>query len=240
MDEKPRVLAVIPARGGSKRLPRKNVLPLGGKPLIQWTIEAGRESGACQDLLVSTDDPEIAEIAQRCGAMVPWLRPAELATDTAGTGQVLSHALAWYESQFGVVDAVLLLQPTSPFRSSNSIAAAVALFARQPSEAVRSVVSVSPAHTHPAWTFVLHDAGETMTPIMGWEPLQHRSQDLPPTYSLNGALYVIPSEDVRRGLPILRPGVRPFVMTDNRESLDIDTMDDWEAAERWSRSATQF
>jgi CMP-N,N'-diacetyllegionaminic acid synthase len=228
-----RILAVVPARGGSKRLPGKNLLPLGGKPLIRWTIDAGLECGVCADLLVSTDDPEIAEVARQCGAMVPWLRPADLATDTATTGAVIAHALEWYEAVNAPADAVLLLQPTSPFRSVASIIAAVALYARQVGEPC-PVVSVSPAPSHPAWTFTLKGPEEAMTPVMGWEPLQARSQDLTPAYTLNGALYVIPAADVRADLPIIRPGVRPFIMADYRESLDIDTADDWEAAERWS------
>ena len=228
-----RVLAVVPARGGSKRLPRKNVLLLGGKSLIQWTIDAGLESGVCTDILVSTDDLEVAAVARNGGALVPWLRPLELATDTAATVSVLTHALHWYEADRGVVDAVLLLQPTSPFRSAKSIAAAIELYAQQPVDEAQPVVSVSPPSSHPAWTFILNPSGEGMTPVMGWEPLQRRSQDLPPAYSLNGAIYVIPPNDIRHGLPLIRPGVLPFIMNDSAESLDIDTQDDWEAAERW-------
>lgn len=229
-----RLLAIIPARGGSKRLPGKNVLRLAGKPLIQWTIDAARQSGMCADLLVSTDDPIIADTARNGGAMVPWLRPAHLATDTSDSASVIRHAVAWYEEHHGLVDAVLLLQPTSPFRSADSIMAAVAQYRQQNEESTSPLVSVSPAEAHPAWTFTLNGSGNRMTPVMGWEPLRQRSQDLVPAYSLNGALYIIPAKDIRNGLPIIRRGVIPFIMTDNKECLDIDTAEDWEIAERWA------
>ncbi|HKW84805.1 MAG TPA: acylneuraminate cytidylyltransferase family protein, partial [Burkholderiaceae bacterium] len=150
-----RLLAVVPARGGSKRLPRKNVRPLGGRPLIAWTIEAAHASGVLDDVLVSTDDEEIADAARQCGAQVPWLRPAALATDTATSAAVLQHALAWYEAKRGAVSGVVLLQPTSPFRSPASIRGAVASFLGQPEDDRHAVVSVSPAAQHPAWSFRL-------------------------------------------------------------------------------------
>jgi CMP-N,N'-diacetyllegionaminic acid synthase len=232
MVEPPRLLAIVPARGGSKRLPRKNLLPLGGKPLITWTIETGLASGICTDVLVTTDDEEIAETARKAGALVPWLRPDELSTDTASSPEVIAHALAWYEQTRGNLDAVLLLQPTSPFRSVDSILGAVRVFTAQPESKRHTVISVSPAAVHPAWTFALQ--GGELKPILGWELLTHRSQDLPQTYALNGALYVIPVRDARAALPIVRPGVLPFVMTDARESLDIDTVDDWAMALFWA------
>lgn len=232
-----RLLAVVPARGGSKRLPRKNVLPLGGKPLIAWTIDMALESGCFMDVLVSTDDEEIADAARAAGAIVPWLRPSELATDTASSADVIAHALAWYERENGHVDAVLLLQPTSPFRSAESIRGAVQTYVEQTGPVCYPVVSVSPATTHPAWTFAWAD-GE-LQPSLGWESLGLRSQDLQPAYALNGAIYVIPAEDIRRGLPIVRPGVLPYVMTDSRESLDIDTVDDWALASYWAKNQSE-
>jgi CMP-N,N'-diacetyllegionaminic acid synthase len=229
-DHRPRILAVVPARGGSKRLPRKNVRPLAGRPLIDWSIRAALDSGVCVEVLVSTDDVEIGDIARQSGALVPWLRPAELSHDTVGTAPVLTHALAWYEQQHGAVDAVLLLQPTSPFRTAASVRVACATFASQPSEPQYPVVSVSPVVNHPAWTFYLND--DVMEPCLGWDSLSIRSQDLPPAYGLNGALYVIPAADVRKGLPIVRPGVIAHLMPDPVEGLDIDTPADWNEAER--------
>ncbi len=232
-----RLLAIVPARGGSKRLPRKNVLPLGGKPLIAWTINSARDSDCFVDVLVSTDDVEIADAARAAGAMVPWLRPSELARDTSDIAAVMAHALAWYEHEHGDVDAVVLLQPTSPFRSVASIFGAVRAYISQTGPARKPVVSVSPTTTHPAWTFAWRD-GE-LQPSLGWEPLELRLQDLPPAYALNGAVYVIPAEDIRLGLPIVRPGVLPYVMSGSHESLDIDTEDDWEQASYWVQHASQ-
>lgn len=225
-----RLLAIVPARGGSKRVPRKNVRPLAGRPLIEWSLRAALDSGVCADVLVSTDDAEIAEVARRGGALVPWLRPAELSHDTAGTAPVLTHALAWYEQAHGEVDAVVLLQPTSPFRTADSVRAACATFAAQPGPERYPVVGVSPAATPPAWTFTLRDGA--LQPSLGWEPFALRSQDLPPAWALNGALYVIPAVDVRQGARIVRPGVLAHLMPDPVEGLDIDTPDDWDAAER--------
>lgn len=232
MPELARLLAIVTARGGSKRLPRKNLLPLGGKPLIVWTIDAARESAVCTDILVSTDDEEIASTARSAGASVPWLRPAELATDTASSADVIAHAMNRYEREHGAVDAVLLLQPTSPFRSAASIRGIAQAYSEQAGAQRHPVVSVSPAATHPAWTFAWRD-GE-LRPTLGWEPMKLRSQDLPAAYALNGALYVIPAEDARAGISPVRPGALPFVMTDSRESLDIDTADDWALASLWA------
>lgn len=225
----PRLLAVVPARGGSKRLPRKNVRPLAGRPLIAWSIATARDSGVCEDVLVSTDDEEIAAVARQAGASVPWLRPAELASDTATTVSVLQHALAWYEAGHGEVDAVLLLQPTSPLRRTASVREAVATYLAQPADKRCSVVSVSPAAQHPAWCFRLTPQG--MEPFLGWESLQQRSQDLPAAYALNGSIYVIPAPTVRAGQPVVGPGVRAFVMSSACEGVDIDTEADWHLAE---------
>jgi CMP-N,N'-diacetyllegionaminic acid synthase len=227
-----RLLTLVPARGGSKRLPRKNVLSLGGRPLIRWTIDTARDSGVCDDALVSTDDEEIASVARQAGALVPWLRPAELASDSASSASVIAHALAWYERERGPIDAVLLLQPTSPFRTTRSIRDALRIYADQQGRVRNPVVSVSPATTHPAWTFTLQDGA--LRPSLGWEPLTLRSQELPPAYALNGAIYVIPAEDARAARPIVRAGVIPFVMTGARESMDIDTADDWALASYWA------
>ncbi|MDZ5456533.1 acylneuraminate cytidylyltransferase family protein [Azohydromonas lata] len=234
-----RLLAVIPARGGSKRLPRKNVLPLAGRPLIQWSIDAALASGVFDAVLVSTDDEEIAAAARAAGALVPWLRPADLASDTATSAAVLQHALEWYECERGPAEAVVLLQPTSPFRRAGSIREAVAAYHVQNAVAPRAaVVSVSPAAQHPAWCFRLGE-GATMEPFQGWDALQRRSQDLPPAYALNGSIYVLPAPLVRGGGALLQPGTRAFVMADLHESLDIDTAEDWAQAQaqatHWER-----
>lgn len=223
-----RLLAIIPARGGSKRLPRKNVLPLGGKPLIAWTIDAARESGCFVDVLVSTDDAEIAEAARAHGALVPWLRPAEFATDTARSIDVVLHALDWYERECGAVAGMMLLQPTSPFRTAATIRDAATRFHVLGADA--PVVGVSPAENHPAWTFSVE--GSRMQPFCGWDSLKLRSQDLPPAYTLNGAIYVSTPARLRATQSFYAEDMHALVMPDRAESQDIDTAEDWARAER--------
>jgi len=231
MADAPRLLCLVPARGGSVRLPRKNVLPLAGKPLIHWTLEPALQCRLFADVLVSTDDAEIADVARAAGACVPWLRPAALATATASSADVLRHAVQWYETHRGPIDAVVLLQPTSPFRSVQSLSEAVAQFAEAPGS---SLVSVGPAPLHPAWCFTIDGGG--MTPWGGdWGWLGKRSQDLPPAYALNGSIYIIPTAAALSGAPVVGPGVRPFVMRSPEESVDIDDGADWQVAEAIAR-----
>lgn len=223
-----RLLAIVPARGGSKRLPRKNMLPLGGKPLIAWTIDAASQSGCFVDVLVSTDDEEIAAISRRHGSLVPWLRPAELASDTARSIDVVLHALDWYEQAHGAVDGLMLLQPTSPFRTGATIRAGAERFASL--GAGPAVVSVSPAEAHPAWTFL--QEGERIRPACGWDSLTLRSQDLPPAYRLNGAVYVATPAQLRATQSFFAEDMNALVMPDPEESEDIDTPQDWARAEQ--------
>ncbi len=222
-----KLLALIPARGGSKRVPGKNVKPLGGLPLIAWTIKAAQESGVCSRIQVSTDDDEIVEVSRRYGADVPGLRPAALATDTAGSVEVAIHALDVYGQEFGEPDGLLLLQPTSPFRTAATIKRAAAVF--QSSGGAHPVVGVSPASCHPAWCFRATSTG--MEPFLGWDSLGSRSQDLEPAWMLNGAIYVIAPARLRAEHKFLTPDTLPLIMKDAQEAIDIDTPEDWAAAE---------
>jgi len=225
---KDRLLAIIPARGGSKRLPRKNLLKLGGKPLITWTIDAAIESGCFVDVLVSTDDQEIADIAKSQGALVPWLRPKELATDTATSIDVLLHSLDWYERERGKVDGVMLLQPTSPFRSVETIQDAAARFQNAGSD--KPIVSVCQASSHPAWTFSIE--GDRMIPYCGWNAMKLQSQDLAPVFALNGAIYVSTPCRIRETRSLFAEDMGSIIMKPGKENIDIDTEDDWMKAER--------
>lgn len=222
-----RILALIPARGGSKRLPRKNVRLLGGKPLIEWSIQAAKGMPEIVTVLVSTDDPEIASLAQRAGAWVPWLRPEELSTDAASSVDVALHALEYYEREHGCVDGLLLLQPTSPFRSHASMQAGLSLFLGNPS---CSVVGVSPAATHPLWCFRLH--GRMLKPFVESGGLHLRSQDLPPAYAVNGAFYLVPADVLRKSHSFYAPDMLPLIMENPAEFVDIDTEQDWQLAEQ--------
>lgn len=228
-----KILAIVPARGGSKRLPGKNIKVLGGRPLIAWTIEAALQSGVVTDVVISTDDLAIADVARAFGGNVLSMRPAHLATDTAGSFDVVVQVLDEYEAVHGAVEAVMLLQPTSPFRSAESIRRAVVQFQQDVS---RSVVSVTAASSHPAWCFRLD--GDTMTPFLGWESLSRRSQDLEPAYTLDGSIYLLAPDVLREQKRFVGPGTVPLVMTDSRESLDIDTPEDWDIAVRLLQRAS--
>lgn len=223
-----KILTLIPARGGSKRLPRKNVLPLGGKPLIAWTIHNALEAG-CKDIIVSTDDAEIAEISKRYGARVPWLRPKELSGDKTSTYDVVDHAVNWYEENYEDLDAVLILQPTSPFRSIDSIRAAIHLFVE--TDGASPVVSVSPSPCNPAWCFSVDELG-AMTPFKEWVDVFKRSQDYAESWVLNGSIYITPRSYLRQNRRLFGPGALAIKIENNIESVDIDTRDDFDCAEK--------
>jgi CMP-N,N'-diacetyllegionaminic acid synthase len=221
-----KILALIPARGGSKRVPGKNIRPLGGKPLIAWSIDVVKGLPCICDILVSTDSPEIADVARDAGALVPWLRPPELATDTATSVDAALHALDWYESENGKVEGLLLLQPTSPFRSRDTIERGIELFRRH---GQRPVIGVSPAESHPMWCLKVE--GLALKPFIGDGGLHMRSQDLPPAYVVNGAYYLITPNDLRRNLSFYSADIVPLIMGRPEECLDIDTEWDWKIAE---------
>lgn len=213
------ILGLIPARGGSKGIPRKNVRQIAGKPLIAWTIEAALTTGALDRVVVTTDDPEIAEVALAHGADVPFLRPADLARDeTPGIDPVL-HALDLLPG----FDTVVLLQPTSPLRTAGDIAAAIAL---ADAGELPNVVSVTDA-THAGWTFAVDARGVIDVDA---RDLPLRRQDLPPQFALNGAIYVASSDRLRADRSFLVAGTIGFAMPADR-SVDIDTMYDWRIAE---------
>jgi CMP-N,N'-diacetyllegionaminic acid synthase len=220
------VLAVITARGGSKRLPKKNIRLLGGKPLIVWSIDSAKSIEQIKDTLVSTDDPEIARTSAAAGALVPWLRPPELATDSASSVDVVIHALDWYEAERGNVDGVLLLQPTSPFRTKKSIHKGIELFIES---GQKPVLGVSLTHCHPLWTLKMD--GEYVVPFLNEHGIGKRSQDLPPAYVVNGCFYLISPNELRTNRSFIGLKTIPLVIDSSREALDIDTEWDWMVAE---------
>jgi CMP-N,N'-diacetyllegionaminic acid synthase len=221
-----KILALVPARGGSKRLPGKNVKPLGGKALITWSIDAAKQVSAICDVLVSTDDAAIADVAASAGALVPWMRPAELASDTAKSSDVVLHALDWYEHERGAVDGVLLLQPTSPFRSVATITRGIAEFEKEPT---RPVVAVSKTPSHPRLMYSI--ARDALVPLVSGAEREVRSQDLSEYYVVNGVFYLISPAELRRTRTVFGERPRPLVIDSELEALDIDTAFDWRLAE---------
>jgi CMP-N-acetylneuraminic acid synthetase len=219
-------LALIPARGGSKRLPNKNLLLLGGKPLINWTIDFAKLVFPVENVLVSTDSQLIASVATENGASAPWLRPADISTDKAKSVDVALHALDWFEAKHGRAFGLVLLQPTSPFRSPDSI---TRLIKQHEAHNRCPVVSVSPSSSHPFWTFKVRD--EKLDPYVNSDARDKRSQDLPPAYTLNGNLYVISSDDLRANRSFITRDTEALVLDNPLSEIDIDTELDFQFAE---------
>lgn len=212
-------LGVIPARGGSRRLPGKNLIPLGGRPLIDYTIAAARASRRLTAVVVSTDSPRIARHAAARGVDPQGLRPAALARHTSPTAGALRDALRKYEAAHGRVDAVVVLQPTSPFRTAAHIDAAVA---RYESSEADTVTSVRPVRDHPYWAWL--PCGRRIRPYHSKRKASLPEARLPPVYMENGAVYVVARSLVARG-EIYGRRVVPLVM-DGNSSVDIDEAED--------------
>jgi len=212
------VLAIIPARGGSKGIPRKNIKPLMAKPLIDWSIEAAKQSSCIDRIIVSTEDKEIASVACELGVDVPFMRPDELAADdTPGVAPVL-HAI----SQLPNYDWILLLQPTSPLRTAEDIDG-IWQFCQE--RGAPSAVSVCEVGKHPYWMYKC-DAAERLEPLIKGRPDVTRRQDLPPAYALNGALYLARTDWLLEQQDFIGPETRGYIMPPER-SVDLDTPQDW-------------
>jgi CMP-N,N'-diacetyllegionaminic acid synthase len=226
-------LAVIPARGGSKGIPGKNIKPLGGKPLIAWTIEAAKSCAYIDRVVVSTDDDKIAAVSRKAGAEVPVMRPAELATDEARSIDVVLHMMRFVEKEKGKYDYVVLLQPTSPFRDGNDLGLAVEYLISQNAD---GLVSFCKTKSNPHWMVVKKDDG-TFGPAFDKKAEHHQRQNLPVFYEYNGAIYIarwenfISSQSFEKGKSLL------FEM-DSRKSVDLDTLEDWEYAEYLMKGLT--
>jgi len=221
-----RVLAVIPARGGSKGIPNKNILPLAGRPLIAWSVSAARESGCVDRVVVSTDSQVIADLARECGAEVPFLRPPELARDDTPTTDSVRHAVCWLdEHQDYRPDAVVILQPTCPLRTPDDIRQSVALFCEKQAQ---SVVAICEAKPHPLWMKQVEADGRLTSFLPGWEHATRR-QGLPHVYALNGALYLVASDILVEQNTVYPDRTFAYIMPKER-SLDIDTLWDFHLA----------
>ncbi|HEX3129953.1 MAG TPA: acylneuraminate cytidylyltransferase family protein [Thermoanaerobaculia bacterium] len=217
-----KVLGLIPARGGSKGIPGKNVRPLGGRPLLAWTAEAALAARRLSRVVLSTDDEAIAEVGRQCGLDVPFLRPAELARDDTPTLPVVRHAL----EELKGFDAVCLLQPTSPFRRDEDIDACIAMLEERDLDAVVSVLPV-PAEHNPHWVYF--EDGGLLRLATGEEQPIPRRQELPPAFHRDGSVYVTRREVVMRG-SLYGRRLGGYVMP--KAGVNLDTPADWERAER--------
>ena len=213
------ILGLVTARGGSKGIKGKNIIDLGGEPLITWTLKAAKAAQALSRVVVSTDDPAIAQVALQAGGEVPFMRPAELAEDDSNHLDVLLHALDWLEeNQDYCPDAIMLLQPTSPLRRIQDIDGAVDLLIRKNAPAV---VGVCEAANHP---FLVHsmDSDGVLTPFMERASGYLRRQILPQCYVLNGSIYLIRCGVLREYKTLFPRGVLGWLMPPER-SVDVDT-----------------
>lgn len=225
MNGNEKVLAIIPARGGSKRLPGKNILPLAGKPLIAWTIESAINSGLFDKVIVNTDDNEIADIALEYGAEIPFFRPKELAEDTSSSIDVLVHTIQWYKANNIEFTHIALLQPTSPLRTSKDIVNAWDLMLKTQTESVISVCEVE----HPIqWTYNLDTRG-IMSSI--FEDNDKRSQDYKKNYRLNGAIYIANIDLLLEHRKVLTSDNSVGYLMSREASVDIDEQLDFKFAE---------
>ncbi len=219
-------LYIIPARGGSKGIPRKNIKLLGGRPLIAYSIDAARALAPDSHIVLSTDDAEIADTARSLGLKVTYTRPAELATDTAGSREVILDVMDWADANNVSYDCVVLLQPTSPLRTADDIRAALVLYSNE----VDMVVSVTEATSNPYYNCFEVNPETGYLHISKGDGLFTRRQDAPAAWEYNGAVYVINPSSIRE-MPLgAFPRRVPSPMPRNR-SIDLDTPIDWLIAE---------
>ena len=213
-------IALITARGGSKGLPRKNILPLAGMPLIGWTIQAALDSNSIERVFVSTEDQEIADVSFELGAeVIP--RPLALALDNSGSEEVIEHAIKYLEENKLNFDTLVLLQPTSPLRTSAHIDEAIELHEQKNANCVISVFE--PSHT-PVKAYVEKSDG-SMSGLFGPGAPYTRRQDLPRAFQPNGAIYAFSVSKFKKKNQIPREDVFPYIMSE-LESADIDTRED--------------
>lgn len=228
-------LYLIPARGGSKGIPGKNIKPLAGVPLIGHTIMGALRIAPPEDVVVSTDSQKIAEVAENYGASVPFLRPAEFATDSASSRSVIIHALDYMKAHGRNYDAVVLLQPTSPLRRPSDIIDCIRAFEKSrqntsPDKGAQMAVTVAEARTNPYYGAFEADS-EGFLHISKGDGRYTRRQDAPKVWEFNGAVYVIDAEALRNEEISRMQRVIPVIMPASR-SIDLDTPQDWLRAEQ--------
>lgn len=218
-------VAVIPARGGSKRIPRKNIKPFCGKPMLAWSIEAALQSGCFDQVIVSTDDEEIATVALQWGAVVPFLRPQQLADDHTGTIPVIQHAIGWFQDQGHAVELACCVYATAPFVQAEDIRRGMDIMTQVGSDYAFTVTS----YAFPIQRAIrLTEAGRVV--MFNPEHFNTRSQDLEEAFHDAGQFYWGRAAAWLGGEPIFAAGSAPIMLPRHRVQ-DIDTPEDWERAE---------
>lgn len=223
-----RIVGLVPARGGSKGVPRKNIKPLAGRPLLAYTAEAALAAKRLARVVLSTDDEEIAAVGRTCGLEVPFLRPAELAEDSTPTLPVVQHALRWLIETGDSFDAVCLLQPTNPLRRAADIDSCIELLIQQHADTVFTMLSV-PAEHNPHWVYFKTEDGTLRLATGEATPIPRR-QLLPPAFHREGSVYVTRTHIVLEQNSLYGARVVGYEMEAAR-SVNIDTLADWALAE---------
>jgi CMP-N,N'-diacetyllegionaminic acid synthase len=227
-----RILGLIPARGGSKGIPTKNIKLLNGKPLLQYTAEIALESQFLTDVILSSDDKQIITVAESLGVRVPFVRPSALADDQTPTIDVIIHALQWFEKQTIFFDAVCLLQVTSPFRTAKFLDKAISKFMDGGCDSLVSVQKV-PHEYNPHWTFEVNPEGNLKI-ATGEEKIISRRQELPDAYHRDGSIYITKTEVLLQQHSLYGESTS-FIESSSEFHVNIDTLADWEKAEKISR-----
>ena len=223
-----RILGLIPARGGSKGVPKKNIKLLGKKPLIEYTINDAKNSKLITEIVVSTDNQEIAIEAEIAGCKPPFIRPAEFAQDTSTSLEVVQHAIDFFESQNVFFDAVCLLQPTNPFREQGFIDKAIEKFITSKTDCLISVLPI-PHEFNPHWAFEENQSG-LLKIATGEKNIITRRQELPKAFYCDGAMYITKTEVIKNGS--LYGESIAYIENNPQFYVNIDTIEDWEKAEK--------
>ena len=222
------ILAIIPARGGSKGVPGKNIKMLNGKPLLAYTSEIALQSKFLAEVIVSTEDTQIREVAQRLGLQVPFTRPIALAQDSTPTLEVIVHALQWYEKQNVFFDAVCLLQATSPFRTVEFLDKAILKFIQSNCDSLVSVQKV-PHEYNPHWVFEVDSTGNLKI-ATGEDEIISQRQQLPMAYHRDGSIYITKTEVLLNQNSLYGKSIA-YMESESQFYVNIDTLEDWEKAE---------
>ena len=223
-----RILGLIPARGGSKGVPKKNIKLLGKKPLIEYTIDGAKNSKYLIEIVVSTDDQEIAIVAEIAGCKPPFIRPSEIAQDHSTSLEVVQHAIAFFENKNIFFDAVCLLQPTTPFREKGFIDKAIEKFIATNADCLVSVLPI-PHEYNPHWAFEENENG-LLKIATGEENIIPRRQELPKAFHRDGAVYISKTTVINKG-SFYGKSIA-YIESNPQYHVNIDTMKDWEDAEK--------
>ena len=213
-----KIIALIPARSGSKRIKNKNIKKLLGVPLINWTIRSALKTKQISKIFISTDDEKIINMCKKYNVIVPWKRPARLSGDKVNSTAIALHFLRWYEKKYSKPDGLLLLQPTSPFRKKTSIKKAISIFKNNKNS---SVVSFYPVSKKTSYLIFLKNKKKKLA-----EKKIKYNQVL----KLNGSIYLTSPKNLKKYKSFFKPRIVPLIQHELKESIDIDTYDDWKLA----------